>query len=66
MSTEGGSPQSRTTPQKKKKPAGVTPLSFLQSFFSKKRRSSRDIGAARQFIFFAKLSFLQKKAAKEK
>ena len=42
--------------------AGVTPLSFLQSFFPKKRRSSRDIGAARRFIFFAKLSFLQKKA----
>ncbi|MBE6358625.1 MAG: hypothetical protein E7057_05190 [Lentisphaerae bacterium] len=47
---------------KKKNPVDVTPLSFLLSFFSKKRRSSRDIGAARQFIFFAKLSFLQKKA----
>ena len=46
----------------KKNPAGVLPLSFLQSFFSKKRRSSRDIEAARRFIFFAKLSFLQKKA----
>ena len=42
--------------------AGVTPLSFLQSFFPKKRRSSRDIGAARRFAFFAKLSFLRKKA----
>jgi len=33
----------------------------LQSFFQK-RRSSRDSGAARQFTFFAKLSFLRKKA----
>jgi len=58
--------------------ADVTPLSFLQSFFQK-RRSSRDSGAARQsaffasflsrerkrarqFTFFAKLSFLRKKA----
>ena len=41
---------------------GVTPLSFLQSFFPKKRRSSRDSGAARRFAFFAKLSFLRKKA----
>ena len=41
--------------------AGVTPLSFLQSFFPKKRRSSRDNGAARQFAFFAELSFLRKK-----
>jgi len=42
--------------------AGVTPLSFLQSFFPKKRRSSRDNGAARQSAFFAKLSFSRKKA----
>ncbi|MBE6358579.1 MAG: hypothetical protein E7057_04955 [Lentisphaerae bacterium] len=42
---------------KKKNHAGVTPLSFLQSFFPKKRRSSRDNGAARQFAFFAELSF---------
>jgi len=33
----------------------------LQSFFPKKRRSSRDSGAARQSVFFAKLSFLRKK-----
>ena len=46
----------------RKTPAGVLPLSFLQSFFSKKRRSSRDSGAARQFAFFAKLSFSRKKA----
>jgi len=42
---------------KKKNPAGVLPLSFLQSFFSKKRRSSRDIGAARHIVFLL-LTFL--------
>jgi len=50
---------------KKKNPVDVTPLSFLQSFFSKKRRSSRDNGAARQSAFFAKLSFLRKKNPSE-
>jgi len=38
-----------------------TTTEVLLSFFQK-RRSSRDNGAARQFIFFAQLSFLQKKA----
>ncbi|MBE6359181.1 MAG: hypothetical protein E7057_08050 [Lentisphaerae bacterium] len=47
---------------KKKKPVDVTPLGFCKAFFKKINRSSRDNGAARQFIFFAKLSFLQKKA----
>jgi len=45
---------------------GVTLLSFFAKLFSKKkRRSSRDSGAARQFAFFAKLSFLRKKNPSE-
>jgi len=44
---------------------GVTLLSFFASFFPKKRRSSRDSGAARQFAFFAKLSFSRKENPSE-
>ena len=49
---------------KKKNPADVTPLGFCQASFQK-RRSSRDSGAARQFAFFAKLSFSRKKNPSE-
>jgi len=74
MSTEGGSPQNRTTP-KKEKTSGCFSTEFFAKLFFKKasikhaQRGVRDDSfslpsflfckrkRARQFIFFAKLSF---------
>jgi len=47
---------------KKKKPAGVTPLSFLQSFFPKKRRSSTPNEAGATVRFLCQAFFLAKES----